>query len=140
MTDVLGFQHAYPRSGYGGSPLQFYRELILGGGARRGAVWTFRPKRAAGAVHCRETSSLRRVDSLPDMSTEAEVVLMDTPDEVTMEQLRTRLMESQIAIIEALRRANVSWTIIERATGIDEISFNLLKQSLAAPDDRAEAV
>ena len=65
---------------------------------------------------------------------------MDTPDEVTMEQLRTRLMESQVAIIEALRGANVSWTIIERATGIDEISFNLLKQSLTAPDDDAEAV
>ncbi|MDE0025392.1 MAG: hypothetical protein OXP69_13365 [Spirochaetaceae bacterium] len=65
---------------------------------------------------------------------------MDTPDEVTMEQLRARLMESQVAIIEALRGANVSWTIIERATGIDEISFNLLKQSLTAPDDDAEAV
>ena len=65
---------------------------------------------------------------------------MDTPDEVTMEQLRARLMESRVAIIEALRRANVSWTIIERATGIDEISFNLLKRCLAAPDDRTEAV
>ena len=65
---------------------------------------------------------------------------MDTPNEVTMEQLRTRLMESQVAIIEALRRANVSWTIIERATGIDEIFFNLLKQSLTAPDDGAGAV
>lgn len=65
---------------------------------------------------------------------------MDTPNEVTMEQLRARLMESQVAIIEALRRANVSWTIIERATGIDEISFNLLKQSLATPHDGSEAV
>ena len=65
---------------------------------------------------------------------------MDTPDEVTMEHLRARLMESQVAIIEALRQANVPWTIIERATGIDEISFNLLKQCLTAPDDDAEAV
>ena len=65
---------------------------------------------------------------------------MDTPDEVTMEQLRERLTESRVAIIEALRRANVSWTIIERATGIDEISFNLLKQSLAVADDGAETV
>ena len=65
---------------------------------------------------------------------------MDTPDEVTMEQLRERLTESRVAIIEALRRANVSWTIIERATGIDEISFNLLKQSLAAANDGAETV
>ena len=65
---------------------------------------------------------------------------MDTPDEVTMEHLRARLMESRVAIIEALLRANVSWTIIERATGIDEISFNLLKQSLAAPVDGAEAM
>ena len=60
---------------------------------------------------------------------------MDTPEDVTMDQLRERLRESQVAIIEALRQANVSWTIIERATGIDEISFNLLKQSLAAPDN-----
>jgi len=74
------------------------------------------------------------------MSTEVEVVPMDTPNEVTMEQLRARLMESRVAIIEALRRANVSWTIIERATGIDEISFNLLKQSLTALDDGAGAV
>ena len=63
---------------------------------------------------------------------------MDTPDEVTMDQLRERLRESQVAIIEALRQANVSWQIIERATGIDEISFNLLKQSLAPPDGGAE--
>ena len=65
---------------------------------------------------------------------------MDTPDEVTMEQLRARLAESRVAIIEALRRANVSWTIIERATGIDEITFNLLKQCLAAADDGSESV
>ena len=64
---------------------------------------------------------------------------MDTPEDVTMEQLRERLRESQVAIIEALRQANVSWKIIERATGIDEISFNLLKRSLAPPDDGAEA-
>ena len=64
---------------------------------------------------------------------------MDTPDEVTMEQLRRRLKESQVAIIEALRQANVSWKIIERSTGIDEISFNLLKQCLATPDEGAEA-
>ena len=63
---------------------------------------------------------------------------MDTPEDVTMDQLRERLRESQVAIIEALRQANVSWTIIERATGIDEISFNLLKQSLAPPDGAAE--
>lgn len=64
---------------------------------------------------------------------------MDTPEEVTMEQLRERLKESQVAIIEALRQANVSWQVIERSTGIDEISFNLLKQSLPVPDDEAEA-
>ena len=64
---------------------------------------------------------------------------MNTPDEVTMEQLRERLKESQVVIIEALRQANVSWTIIERATGIDEISYRLLKQSLAVPGDGAEA-
>ena len=64
---------------------------------------------------------------------------MNTPNEVTMEQLRERLKESQVVIIEALRQANVTWTIIERATGIDEISFLLLKQSLAAPGDAAEA-
>ena len=63
---------------------------------------------------------------------------MDTPDEVTMDQLRERLRESQVAIIEALRQANVSWQIIERATGIDEISVILLKQSLAPPDSGAE--
>ena len=63
---------------------------------------------------------------------------MYTPDEVTMEQLRERLKESQVAIIEALRQANVSWTIIERSTGIDEISFYLLKHSLAAPGDGIE--
>ena len=63
---------------------------------------------------------------------------MYTPDEVTMEQLRERLKESQVAIIEALRQANVSWTIIERSTGIDEISFHLLKHSLAAPRDGIE--
>ena len=65
---------------------------------------------------------------------------MNTPDEVTLEQLRERLNESQVAIIEALRQANVSWTIIERCTGIDEISFNLLKQTLKAPDDGIEPV
>ena len=64
---------------------------------------------------------------------------MDTPEEVTMAQLRERLRESQVAIIETLRQANVSWAIIERATGIDEICFNLLKQSLTPPDDGAEA-
>ena len=64
---------------------------------------------------------------------------MDTPEEVTMEQLRERLKESQVAIIDALRQANVSWTIIERCTGIDEISFDLLKRSLAPPDETAEA-
>ena len=63
---------------------------------------------------------------------------MDTLEEVTMEQLRERLRESQVAMIEALRQANVSWTIIERATGIDEISFNLLKQSLSPPHGGAE--
>ena len=65
---------------------------------------------------------------------------MNTPDEVTLEQLRERLNESQVAIIEALRQANVSWTIIERCTGIDEISFNLLKQTLRVPDDGIEPV
>ena len=65
---------------------------------------------------------------------------MNTPDEVTLEQLRERLNESQVAIIEALRQANVSWTIIERCTGIDEISFNLLKQTLKVPDDGIEPV
>lgn len=65
---------------------------------------------------------------------------MNTPDEVTLEQLRERLNESQVAIIEALRQANVSWTIIERCTGIDEITFNLLKQTLRVPDDGIEPV
>ena len=64
---------------------------------------------------------------------------MNTPEEVTMEQLRERLKESQVVIIEALRKANVSWKIIERSTGIDEISFDLLKRSLAPPDEGAEA-
>ena len=44
--------------------------------------------------------------------------------------------EGQLGTIEQLVRTGVAWTTIEAATGIDERTFDRLKQQLDAADDR----
>ena len=43
--------------------------------------------------------------------------------------------EGQLGTIEKLVRTGVAWTTIEAATGIDERTFDRLKQQLDAADD-----
>ena len=47
--------------------------------------------------------------------------------------------EGQVRVIEGLVARDVSWSIIEAATGIDEATYRRLRQRIEAPDNRADS-
>ena len=44
-------------------------------------------------------------------------------------------MKTQVEVIEGLVREGVAWSVIERATGINETQFQALKQQVEAMNE-----
>jgi predicted transposase YdaD len=45
-------------------------------------------------------------------------------------------IRTQMEVIEGLLREGVEWPVIERATGVNEVQFQALKQQVEAMDER----